>query len=354
MAKKLFDFAIGNPPYQEEFSTDGNKTYAAPVYNDFMDAANDVADKVELIHPARFLFNAGSTPKAWNEKMLNDPHFKILRYEADASKVFPNTSINGGVAVSYHNSEENYGAIEIFCKFNEMNSILQKVFKRADFNSMEEIVVTRTAFHLTDKMHADFPDAINRLSKGHAYDMSSNIFERIPNVFNESKPTDGHNYIRIYGRLGTMRTYRYIRKDYVNDVSNLYSYKVITAAADGAAGQIGQPIPARIMGKPMVAEPGVGYTESFISIGTFKTIKEANALEKYVRTKFARTMLGILKVTQHITPIKWKYVPLQDFTDKSDLDWSKSIHEIDLQLYRKYGLSVEEINFIETHVKEMI
>ena len=64
-------------------------------------------------------------------------------------------------------------------------------------------------------------------------------------------------------------------------------------------------------------------------------------------------MLGVLKVTPNYPPIKWKYVPLQDFTPSSDIDWSKSIHEIDLQLYRKYGLSVEEIEFIETHVKEM-
>ena len=64
-------------------------------------------------------------------------------------------------------------------------------------------------------------------------------------------------------------------------------------------------------------------------------------------------MLGILKVTQNNAKPTWAYVPLQDFTPASDIDWSKSIHEIDLQLYKKYGLSDAEINFIETHVKEM-
>lgn len=98
MGKKLFDYVIGNPPYQEEFGGSGeNKTYGAPVYNQFMDAVYSVSDKVELIHPARFLFNAGSTPKAWNKKMLEDPHFKVLRYEEDATKVFSNTDINIGV-----------------------------------------------------------------------------------------------------------------------------------------------------------------------------------------------------------------------------------------------------------------
>ena len=64
-------------------------------------------------------------------------------------------------------------------------------------------------------------------------------------------------------------------------------------------------------------------------------------------------MLGVLKVTQHNPAPKWKYVPLQDFTSSSDIDWSKSVHEIDLQLYRKYGLDDKEIEFIESHVKEM-
>lgn len=64
-------------------------------------------------------------------------------------------------------------------------------------------------------------------------------------------------------------------------------------------------------------------------------------------------MLGILKITQDNPRPKWKYVPLQDFTPSSDIDWSKSVAEIDRQLYAKYGLSDEEINFIESHVKEM-
>lgn len=74
---------------------------------------------------------------------------------------------------------------------------------------------------------------------------------------------------------------------------------------------------------------------------------------KYTKTRFARALLSVLKVTQDNTPAKWKYVPLQNFTSSSDIDWSKSVHEIDQQLYKKYGLTNEEIQFIETNVKEM-
>jgi hypothetical protein len=75
---------------------------------------------------------------------------------------------------------------------------------------------------------------------------------------------------------------------------------------------------------------------------------------KYIKTKvFARAMLGTLKVTQHNPKSTWKNVPLQDFTATSDIDWSRSIAEIDQQLYAKYGLDQHEIDFIETRVKEM-
>ena len=115
MGKKLFDYVIGNPPYQEEFGGSGeNKTFGAPVYNKFIDAVYGVSDKVELIHPARFLFNAGSTPKDWNEKMLADEHLNILEYVEKSSDVFPNTKIRGGVCISYHDETKKYEPIHIF------------------------------------------------------------------------------------------------------------------------------------------------------------------------------------------------------------------------------------------------
>ena len=107
-----FDFVIGNPPYQDESNGD-LRNYAPPIYHLFLDEAYKVADKVELIHPARFLFNAGSTPKAWNEKMLQDPHFKVLEYEEDSDKVFPNlsTPIKGGIVITYRDEKKKYGFI---------------------------------------------------------------------------------------------------------------------------------------------------------------------------------------------------------------------------------------------------
>jgi len=79
---KKFDVVIGNPPYQEEAQGDG--TRATPIYHQFMDAAHEVGTRAVLITPARFLFNAGFTPKAWNEKMLADEHLSVAHYESDS------------------------------------------------------------------------------------------------------------------------------------------------------------------------------------------------------------------------------------------------------------------------------
>ena len=341
-----FDFCIGNPPYQDNTIGD-NDTYAPPVYDKFMDAAYKVADKVELIHPARCLFNAGSTPKQWNQKILQDEHFKILKYEADCSKVFSNTEIKGGLAISYRDNVKIFGSINIFTPFDELNHILDKVKNSSSFSAFSKIMVTIYAYHFTEKLYEDFPKLKGSLSSGHDYDLKSNVFEKMPQPFFTEKPNDDKKYIKILGRKDNQRTYRYILAEYVNDVSNLYSYKVFLPGATGN-GQFGETISTPIFG-----EPGTGATETFLSVGNFKKEAQSVAVSKYIKTKFVRALWGVLKRTQANTPEKWLYVPLQDFTNKSDIDWLKSVPEIDQQLYKKYKLSKEEIDFIETNVKEM-
>ena len=348
-----FDFCIGNPPYQEQqISTDTDaslKNYAPPVYDKFMDAAHEVANKVELIHPARFLFNAGSTSKVWNLKMLNDEHFKVLEYEPNSANIFPNLSvpIKGGLVISYRDKDKEFGSIQVFAQYPEANAISHKVISRKDFVSLSNIVYSRTAYRLTLVMHTEHPNAITKLSDGHAYDMSSNIFERLPEIFYDKIPLDGKKYIKILGRIDNQRIYKYIRRDYVNDVDNLVHYKVFIPQANGN-GLFGEPISSL-----MIQGPNVGNTETFISIGNFETISEANALVKYLKSKFARMLLSLLKVTQNGNKPVWRLIPLQNFTHKSDIDWSKSVSEIDQQLYKKYGLNDKEIAFIEGNVKEM-
>lgn len=318
-----------------------------------MDSAFKVSDKVELVTPARFLFDAGSTPKAWNRKMLNDPHFKVMSYKADASSAFPNTDIKGGVAVTYRDADRDFGAIEVFTHFDELRTIKEKVVKHG-IQPLGDIIFAADSYHFTEAMHEDHPeiryvdDDHGLLSKNHDYDLKTNVLDNLNNVvFFDEMPGDGDSCIRIFGRGRAGRAYKFISARYIAPHPNLDKWKVLVPAANGS-GALGE-----VLSTPLIGRPLIGHTQSFISIGSFNSEAEATALLKYIKSKFARTMLGILKITQHNPAPKWKYVPLQDFTSDSDIDWSQSVADIDRQLYVKYGLDDEEIQFIESHVKEM-
>lgn len=351
MGKKLFDYVIGNPPYNEDFENSGdNGNFAKPVYNYFMDATYEVAEKVELIHPARFLFNAGSTPKAWNGKMLNDEHFKVMKYEADCTKVFPNTDIKGGIAITYRDEGEAFGKIGTFTAFPELNGIVNKAAVSDEAYSVASIVYTQVRFDL-DALYADYSEYKSIIgSNGRDKRFRNNAFDKIKIFTDTPKGTDD---IKVLGILKNKRTWKYIPLKYV-DMSheNIEKWKVLVPRANGS-GALGEVLSTPLIGEPLIGEPLIGYTQSFIGIGSFDTEFEAAAVMKYIKSKFARVILGVLKVTQDNDRGVWKLIPLQDFTPASDIDWSKSIHEIDLQLYRKYGLDEKEIAFIESHVKEM-
>lgn len=336
MGKKLFDYVIGNPPYQEDRRGESNT--ALPVYHDFMEAVYGIATSAELITPARFLFNAGRTPKEWNNKMLNDEHLKVLEYEPDASKVFPMAEIKGGVAITYRDESKGFGAIGTYTIYEELNDILKRVLPYVkDGHSLASIAFVASKFD-TKQLFEDYP-----MYEGHERRMSSNVLS-----FGCFHSDFSNGDIMIYGVENGKRTQRYIAQKYVSMTDeNIPLYKIVTPKADGN-GAFGDSLT-----NPEVLPPNSGFTHTFLGIGGFSNEYEAQSCLKYIKTRFVRTLLGILKITQDLNAEKWKYVSLQDFTPASDIDWSKSIHEIDLQLYRKYGLDEKEIEFIETHVKEM-
>lgn len=212
---------------------------------------------------------------------------------------------------------------------------------------LDSIVYAPENYKFTEKLHNDNPTVISRLSKGHKYDLKSNVFDKLNDIFFKVQPKDNSNYVKIIGLSHLKRVERYIRSDYVTNNTNFKKWKVFIPKANGS-GALGE-----TLSKPLIGKPFVGNTQTFISIGNFNSEYEAQALMKYIKTKFARVMLGILKITQDNTRTRWRLVPMQDFTSNSDIDWQKSIHEIDQQLYKKYDFSNEEINFIETNVVEM-
>lgn len=344
MGKKLFDYVIGNPPYQEDVENDGDR--ANPVYNKFMDAAYGVADCVELIHPARFLFNAGQTPKAWNNKMLNDEHFTVLSYEPDASKVFANTEIKGGVAITLRHDKRNYGAIGIFTSYPELTEIIRKVSSVLENHPrLDSIIASQGLFRFSSAFFSQNPLAADLMGKGTGSKIVSSVMEKLPEVFTDTP--SGDSDIHFMGRIHNQRAYKYIKRSFLEENPYIDRFKLFIPEAN-STGKFGETLT-----DPIVGYPGEGSSDTYLSAGQFAMEEEPMNLERYMKTKFFRALLGVKKVTQYCPPHVWKMIPLQDFTKNSDIDWSKSIHEIDLQLYRKYGLDEKEIEFIESHVKEM-
>ena len=297
--KMKFDFVIGNPPYQDETIGD-NATYAPPVYHLFINSAYEVGEKVELITPARFLFNAGSTPKAWNKQMLEDEHLKILHYEQKSDKIFSNTDIKGGVCISYHDKTKNFGAIQTFTPYELLRTSSDRVSKISS-QSLSEIIYTQNRFSL-EGLYRDYPNLKNSIgSDGKDKRFRNNIFDKIPLFLSELNSNDD---IAVIGVINNKRVWRYIAQKYVDTVhENLFKYKVIVPRANGRGAL------SDVLSSPVVISPNQGYTQTFIGIGAFDTKNEAENCLKYIKTKFARAMLNVLKVDQHNEKDTWKKVP---------------------------------------------
>ncbi len=332
------DAIIGNPPYQVMVEGNGR---AKPVYHLFIDLASQLAQRVSLITPARYLFNAGFTPTEWNNKVLQDEHFKVVTYKADSTEIFPTVDIKGGVAVMYRDSKQSFGKIGTFKAYPELDTIACKVEARQE-SSLTEIIYAESSYRFdTSKSEVERLVA-QRL--GGDKKIISNIFDKLPDLFTEEQRLGA---IGFYGRTKAGRCLRYADRALFEGHPNLDKHKVIVPESNGS-GAIGE-----VLSTPLIGEPLIGVTQTFLTIGAFDTRAEAEACLKYVKTKFARTMLGILKATQHNPKDTWQLVPLQDFTERSDIDWTQSVADIDRQLYRKYGLEESEIAFIEEKVRAM-
>lgn len=337
-----FGVAMGNPPFNVDASENGRKQ---PRYHMFMDSMRKKADMLLLVTPSRFLARAGHTPDEWNQKMLNDEHFKVFDYWPNGQDVFKDTDIKGGVVVHVISKNKTYEPIGIYVPFPELKSVLHKVEAKCD-RFLDSIVSNRGMYRFSDSFFDSLQADRNPGQGGTGNMIISKSFERFPDVFLDSVD-DKNGYVYLHGVLSNKRVGRYIRRENLAGNPYIDAWNVLIPEANGT-GAIGE-----IMSTPLVGEPLVGHTDTFISIGVFGSEFEANACMKYVKSKFARAMLGIYKVTQHNGPFTWRRVPLQNFTENSDIDWTKPIADIDQQLYAKYGLDDVEIQFIEEKVRVM-
>ena len=150
---------------------------------------------------------------------------------------------------------------------------------------------------------------------------------------------------------GKGQTFGYVEREIIKTRANwIEKWKVFTPRANNIGTELSDDNLNTFIGGP-----GTICTESYIFVGVDLDLNSSSAenLSKYLTGKFARYMHSLGKASQDATAKTYRFIPLQDFSDKSDIDWDKPIKEIDMQLYKKYNLSQDEINFIESKIKEM-
>ena len=229
MSKK-FDIVIGNPPYGEEAA--GSGTRETPIYHLFMDAAYEVADKVVMITPARFLFNAGFTPKAWNQRMLADPHLSVSHYAPNSDSLFPGTDIKAGIAVTYRDASSQGDPVGTFTRHPQLNEILRKV-RTSNEPSIEPLITSSRSYRYTPALYEVYPDLIALRPQGNQALISTNTFAQFDSVLRPSRPEDAQSYARILGLSGRDREYRWIRSDFVTGPDAFNAHKVAVAKPPG-------------------------------------------------------------------------------------------------------------------------
>ena len=329
-----FDAVVGNPPYQ--VMDGGAQASATPVYNLFVEGVKKLfPNYISMIMPARW-FAGGKGLDSFRTNMINDERISILHDYLDAVDCFGSScEIKGGICYFLWDKSHNgkceifthqdgqitaqqsrtlaEGGGDVFIRYAEGVSVVRKIQPQS-INSFEKCVSSQKPFGLRTFIHGS--------------------------------PTAFSGAVKLYERGGV----GYIDKKFITKNNEwLNQYKVYISAAYNA----GDSYPHQILGKPILGEPNSCCTETYVVIGPFPSREIADNVLSYIKTRFFRFLVMLKKSSQHAAAVVYSFVPLQDFTDKSDIDWNKSIPEIDRQLYKKYNLSEEEIAFIESMIKPM-
>ena len=343
-----FDIIIGNPPYQ--LADGGAGASSMPIYNLFVEKSIYLKPKfISMIIPSRWM-TGGKGLDDFRANMLSMRNFRVLHDFANPKQCFPANDIKGGVC--YFVWDRDYDGK---CKITTHNANGERKSERFLKESGSDIFIRDEVLVLLVKKvktldNQPMFDSIVSATKPYglrAETMYNASKFNLPE-FSNSKIADG---LEVFGLDKNLkRCWKYIPYDYPLPKKSpcLDKYKVFIAEAYGC-GVIGE-----VPSTPVLSTPVQICTETFLEIGPFETENEAGNCIKYIKTKFFRCLVGIQKQTQHTTQKVYRFVPLQDFTQNSDIDWTGSIKEIDKQLFDKYGLDDKEREFIEQNIQEMV
>ncbi len=324
---------VGNPPYQ--VMDGGTDRGAIPIYHHFVSISKQVKPQyISLIMPARW-YAGGRGLDEFREQMMNDASLSVL-YDYELSKdLFPTVDIAGGLCYFLWDLNHSGG-----CRIVNNSAIKAQIATRR-LNQFSTIIRSNAAIPILDKVIHESAKFLNEC-----------VLPINPFGFRTYFRGKEQGTVKIL----TSKGWAYVERDEIPKGKELIDqYKVIIGRFVPSNGEMSvKPGDGyRVLTEPKVLKPMEINTETYIDTAVFHSQIEAENYCKYLHCKFSRYLLRQSVTSVNVTKECFVFVPLQDFTDKSDIDWSQSVADIDRQLYRKYNLTDDEIAFIESMIKPM-
>lgn len=341
--KVKFGAVIGNPPYQ--ISDGGAQASAKPIYQYFVLLGKQLSNKYSCyITPTRW-FAGGKGLDEFRDMMLRDKTIKELHDFLTPEDIFPNTNNRGGICYFISDYEKIDSEVKVVTHQN--NSIIS--------NKKRSLMVKNIDIFIRDSMAISVIDkAFKTKNEG---DLSSIVSPRKPfgiesNIIKNSKfksiSTELTNPVVC---IGKNRIKGYLERDDIKAHQEwIDKWKVYVPRANNIGTELNDDNLNSFVG-----EPNSICTESYIVVGACMDMdaEEAKNLCKYLTSKFVRYLHKQAKASQDASSKTYKFIPLQNFTHNSDIDWTKSIANMDEQLFDKYNLSEEEREHIKNSIKDM-
>lgn len=346
--KMNFDVIVGNPPYTEVIKKEANTGSSKQLFPYFIMSSIELSARyVSLITPSRWFVGgeqAGYFPKLRNYIKENNHFVKLVHFTNYKDVFGSDVTIPGGInyflSDNQYDGKVNFKTISDGKEYDSNRNLFE--------DDLDIVLADYNVYSILSKVRSHkFESYMDIVGEWNSYGVVGQA--KFLNPITTEEIFD--KAIRVQCAYEKNRYIKY--DDIPKKKDSITKWKVFTSKGNGGAGTLQDGKAVSIIGKSFVAEPNSICTDSLIPIGCFDSEMEANSVKKYMSTKFLRFMVGILKVSQNIYRNVYRFVPMQDFTNKSDIDWNKSIHEIDLQLYKKYNLTDDEINYIESKIKEM-
>lgn len=339
-----FDAIVGNPPYM--IMDGGAKASAKPIYNYFIESSKKVKPKyMSFIIPTRW-YTGGKGLDDFRKSMLNDKHMELIHDYLTPEYIFSNTNIRGGVCYFLWNKDYNNEVDLIRVITHQNEKIVSDIKRKFKIEEVDIFIRDAQAILILDKIVKQETKLLSMYVSSLKPFGFRGYFIKDKRFHLDKNNLD--NPIICYGKgklLGYVE-----RAEVKNHIEWIDVWKIFTPRANNIGTELSDDNLNSFIG-----EPGSICTESYIAMGMELNLTKIMAinLTKYLKTKFLRFLHGIAKSSQDATAKTYQFVPLQDFSDESDIDWSKSIAEIDQQLYAKYKFSKDEIDYVESKIKPM-